>query len=449
MRLVLSVLALLLVISSAKAQDDFHIRGVNLGGWLVLEPWITPSLFYQFEPLDKPAIDMYHFCSMLGSIEGNRQLREHFATFVTEDDIAEIASLGLNTVRIPVGYWMFENEPKAPYADCTDGSVEELDRVLKLVDQHNLTAIIDLHGMRDSQNGFDNSGWTRDAIFEEPRIPTRILNPRAFENPNGEPKFRNLRFTIKILEKIAELYKDNPAVFGLNLVNEPWLTVDIDLLKAWYIEAYRAVKDIAPDWKIVMDVSFRANEWEDFILDELNGLDDAILDTHIYHAFDDGLLVSDGDVHLDVACNHGAQVEFMDEDEGPTIVGEWSLATDDCCQFLLGFNVLPRTIELADQGAPPCGSAECPESIGLPSPRPGEDGPDGEGNCPIDAEADDEFLQDLASRFLNSFDRGHGWIFWNFKNELEPRWSYLEAARRGWFPPDVSVLPDEVLTACD
>lgn len=25
-----------------------QIRGVNLGGWMVLEPWITPSLFMQF-----------------------------------------------------------------------------------------------------------------------------------------------------------------------------------------------------------------------------------------------------------------------------------------------------------------------------------------------------------------------------------------------------------------
>jgi glucan 1,3-beta-glucosidase len=24
------------------------ITGVNLGGWMVLEPWITPSLFYRF-----------------------------------------------------------------------------------------------------------------------------------------------------------------------------------------------------------------------------------------------------------------------------------------------------------------------------------------------------------------------------------------------------------------
>lgn len=31
-----------------KKLNDFHLRGTALGGWLVLEPWITPSLFYQF-----------------------------------------------------------------------------------------------------------------------------------------------------------------------------------------------------------------------------------------------------------------------------------------------------------------------------------------------------------------------------------------------------------------
>ena len=29
---------------SLKCNND-TIRGVNLGGWLVLEPWITPSIF--------------------------------------------------------------------------------------------------------------------------------------------------------------------------------------------------------------------------------------------------------------------------------------------------------------------------------------------------------------------------------------------------------------------
>ena len=34
--------------SPTKRLNDFHMRGTSLGGWLVLEPWITPSLFYQF-----------------------------------------------------------------------------------------------------------------------------------------------------------------------------------------------------------------------------------------------------------------------------------------------------------------------------------------------------------------------------------------------------------------
>jgi hypothetical protein len=33
------------IVSSVSAKA---ITGTNIGGWLVLEPWITPSLFYPF-----------------------------------------------------------------------------------------------------------------------------------------------------------------------------------------------------------------------------------------------------------------------------------------------------------------------------------------------------------------------------------------------------------------
>jgi glucan 1,3-beta-glucosidase len=50
------------------------MAGTNAGGWMVLEPWITPSLFYQF--LDKgkgtAAADSYTFCEVLGPVEGNK-----------------------------------------------------------------------------------------------------------------------------------------------------------------------------------------------------------------------------------------------------------------------------------------------------------------------------------------------------------------------------------------
>ncbi len=41
------VLIILLSQVLLQASGD-AIIGVNLGGWMVLEPWITPSLFYQF-----------------------------------------------------------------------------------------------------------------------------------------------------------------------------------------------------------------------------------------------------------------------------------------------------------------------------------------------------------------------------------------------------------------
>ncbi len=100
------------------------LRGVNLGGWLVLEPWVTPSLFYQFEgkPPQQTAMDHYTFCSILGPREGNRQLREHWRKWVTEDDLRALVDQGINTLRIPVGDWMWQ--PYPPYTGFARASPE-------------------------------------------------------------------------------------------------------------------------------------------------------------------------------------------------------------------------------------------------------------------------------------------------------------------------------------
>lgn len=92
------------------APFDFQVRGTCLGGWLVLEPWITPSLFYQFlgGHEGSTAMDMYSFCNVLGPEEGNKQLRRHWDAWVTEEIIAELALVGkVNSLRLPVGDWMY------------------------------------------------------------------------------------------------------------------------------------------------------------------------------------------------------------------------------------------------------------------------------------------------------------------------------------------------------
>jgi hypothetical protein len=138
-----------------------QIRGVSLGGWMVLEPWITPSLFYQFLGGDEKtaAFDMYTFCDRLGAKEANKQLRRHWDVWVTEDIIKELAeSEAVNSLRLPVGDFMYK--PYGPYKECVEGSLEYIDRLLDWAYTYGLTVLFDIHTMKDSQNGFDNSGQT-------------------------------------------------------------------------------------------------------------------------------------------------------------------------------------------------------------------------------------------------------------------------------------------------
>lgn len=96
-----------------------QIRGTNLGGWMVLEPWITPSLFYQFLGGNEntTAFDMYTFCEVLGPEEGNKQLRRHWETWVTEEIIEELYQSGaVNSLRLPLGDFQFI--PYGPYRKC-------------------------------------------------------------------------------------------------------------------------------------------------------------------------------------------------------------------------------------------------------------------------------------------------------------------------------------------
>lgn len=103
------------------------LSSVNLGGWFVLEPFITPALFQKYPT----AIDEWTFSTAMAADGGLSQLEEHYKTFIvsarasrliivdeipvqTEDDIAEIAGAGLNWVRIPIPYWaidVWNNEP--------------------------------------------------------------------------------------------------------------------------------------------------------------------------------------------------------------------------------------------------------------------------------------------------------------------------------------------------
>mmetsp|Transcript_19787 Transcript_19787/g.63636 ORF Transcript_19787/g.63636 Transcript_19787/m.63636 type:complete len:746 (-) Transcript_19787:112-2349(-) len=479
------------------------IFGVNLGGWLVLEPWITPSLFYQFlgKGRQEVAMDSYSFCSVLGPKEGNLQLRRHWKTWVTRDHVRRLAELGVNSLRVPVGDWMF-GASYGPYVGCTEGSLVALDELLVWAAEFDLKVLLDVHAVRRSANGLDNGGitmgvkWTStledvasDAVtFEHwPRRSAEWMG--TFDGHTGTYDVVNwtrIDASIDVLAAIASRYASNPTVLGVEAVNEPWQFTPIDVLKEFYWRAYLRVKEIAPSWRFVMHDSFRFNKetWGGF----MEGCPDIALDTHVYQAW------FEPSVRANFYSNACAQKDIISELErsfGPVIIGEWSLATDNCAMWLNGFNdnlpgypKLPCKFEkCADPYVGVDVQPEAPPSVLKPLQGPFGTGVSGPlyGLCPVDRDwgpsspADlsygtsprrpsdldakaktpdedqtDDVMTNLARKKLQAFASvAHGFYFWNFRTELEDQWSYLRAVDRGWIPRNLANLQAEVAGACE
>lgn len=126
--------------ASALTYSGEKLRGVNLGGWFVLEPWITPSLF---DEVGGGAVDEWTFCETLGPDAARSRLEQHWSSFISEGDFQQIAKSGMNHVRIPIGYWAVIPLEGEPYVD---GQLPHLDRAVSWAKAAGLKVIVDLHG---------------------------------------------------------------------------------------------------------------------------------------------------------------------------------------------------------------------------------------------------------------------------------------------------------------
>ena len=199
------------------------LQGVNLGGWLVLEKWMTPSLF-----ADTDAIDEYTF---MQTARARGKIEHHRKTFISEDDFVWLANNGVNAVRIPVGYWIFDGD--GPYMP----GISYLDWAVEMAEKYSIRVLIDLHGAKGSQNGRDHSGragksnWHKNASYREE--------------------------TIQILERLARRYHDKPTVWGIELLNEPKSATTQWKLRRFYRQAYGHLTKVArPGTRIVFHDAF-------------------------------------------------------------------------------------------------------------------------------------------------------------------------------------------------
>lgn len=66
-------------------------------------------------------MDEYTFAQSLGPDEAKTRLEKHWSSWITEGDFHDIASKGLNFVRIPIGYWAVRPVEGEPYVQGAYG----------------------------------------------------------------------------------------------------------------------------------------------------------------------------------------------------------------------------------------------------------------------------------------------------------------------------------------
>jgi glucan 1,3-beta-glucosidase len=270
-----------------------QLRGVNLGGWLVLERWMTPSLF---EGLS--ATDEYTFCQELGS-EKKKRLKQHRDTFITKADFEWIADHGLNAVRLPIGYWAFGSAE--PYEECA----KYIGKAMEWAKEYELAVIIDLHGAPGSQNGFIHSGKSGEAGWH--------ANPE------------NISRTVDVIGQIAEKYGKHPSLWGIELLNEPSRDIPLAKLQEYYRIAYFEARQFTDRRIIISDAYRPIAEWEDFIKSpDYIGL---LLDVHLYQVFDPRDKQLSFDEHIAKTLRWKHLLETFGADS--IIVGEWSAVLDE------------------------------------------------------------------------------------------------------------------------
>ncbi|KAG6333841.1 hypothetical protein ID866_5246 [Astraeus odoratus] len=385
------------------------VYGVNLGGLFVLEPFIVPALFQKYPG----SVDEWTLSQLMAADTANgglNQLEDHYNTFITEQDIAEIAGAGLNWIRLPIPFWAIEKWDFEPFLEkvCWPYIL----RVFQWARKYGLRVNLDLHTIPGSQNGYNHSG----------KLGTVNFLNGVMGVANAE---RALNY-IRIITEFISQPEWQPVVPVFSIINEALVgTIGQDQITSFYLRAHDMIRNITGygeghgPYIGIHDGFLGLENWADF----LQGSDRIMLDTHPYFAFDGqttyapiatGLGLQAGGIWPQTTCNAWAPgINQSQTAFGVTIAGEFSTAYNPCGLYVLGVG---NTESYGDSCA-----------LFLDS-----------------SQWNDTLKAGLMEFTLASMDSLQDWFFWTWKignssttNTVEaPLWSYQLGLQQGWIAKD-------------
>jgi endoglucanase len=223
--------------------DNFAVKGINLGNWLVPEGYM-----FKFKHALSPSEIDGLFESLLGAEGAARFWKKFRDVYIAKEDIDFIKAAGFNTVRVPLDWRLFAEIGEGGSVSFEGPGWALVDRLVQWCHAAGLYVIVDLHAAPGGQTGVNHD--------DGPGFPLTFYVPR----------YREL--TIALWQKLAAHYRDETAILGYDLLNEP-ISPYSDVaylnprLEPLYRDIVAAIRRVDPNHAVLLggaqwDTSFAA-----------------------------------------------------------------------------------------------------------------------------------------------------------------------------------------------
>ncbi|MBA0850688.1 hypothetical protein Goshw_004322 [Gossypium schwendimanii] len=246
----------------------------------------------------------YQLANGYGHNKAKQVLEKHRNTFLNVGDFEFLYRHGINTVRIPVGWWIaFDPDPPAPFIG---GTLEALDNAFSWAEDYSIKCIIDLHAAPGSQNGMEHSA-SRDGTTGWPISSDYISQ------------------TLHVIDFLASRYAKHPAFLGIELLNEPSAAeVPLDTLVSYYKQGYEVVRKYSPSAYVIICQRIGSADPLELYQADI-GSHNLVVDLHYYNLFDTFFVnLSAIDNIQFIYKSREAQLQALNGANGPLVfIGEW------------------------------------------------------------------------------------------------------------------------------
>ncbi|MER3497359.1 MAG: hypothetical protein C4308_01335 [Chitinophagaceae bacterium] len=165
------------------------LNSVNLGDWLLWEGWRMGCGFKSESDVKK------NLLALVGKKTYDKFLKTYYATYVTEKDIALIATSGYNSTRVPFNHWLFTQNN----LDYMNG-YNIVDSLVKRCRKNKIYMVLDLHTAPGGQTPYFIADPSKTGFYESAE---------------------NRQATIDLWKAIAARYQAEKIIAGYDILNEP------------------------------------------------------------------------------------------------------------------------------------------------------------------------------------------------------------------------------------